>query len=98
MVPAGVEPEHVWELQLTEAVIEMAKAGLGISVMARWAAAPELAAGTLVAIPLAPNRIRRGWWACRKRICSSHAGCEELIRLLREHGGQLGSVPEATSS
>ncbi len=89
LLPAGVEPKQVWELQLTEAVLEMAKAGLGVSVMARWAAAPQISAGSLVAVPLTEQGITRTWWACRKRICASHAGCEEMVRLLREHGGRL---------
>ena len=35
LLPAGVAPKHVTQVQLTEAILEMVKNGLGISVMAR---------------------------------------------------------------
>ncbi len=40
--PAGVEPARVSQVPLTEAILELVKAGLGVSVMARWAIEPAL--------------------------------------------------------
>jgi LysR family transcriptional regulator for metE and metH len=63
LMPAGVTPRRMSEIQLTEAIIEMVKAGIGISVLARWAVLPHLQAGTLEAIPLTRSGFHRQWKA-----------------------------------
>ncbi len=63
LVPAGVTPTKVLQVRLTEAIIEMAKAGIGIGVLSAWAAAPHVAAGTLRAIPVTRRRFGRTWSA-----------------------------------
>ncbi len=63
LLPAGVLPRQVSHVELTEAIIEMVKAGLGISVMAQWAVAPHLEAGTLRAMPLMKKGFHRQWSA-----------------------------------
>ena len=50
--PAGVVPARVQEVKLTEAIIEMVKANLGISALARWAVQPFLDSGAVVALPV----------------------------------------------
>src|SRR5262249_47935650 len=47
--PAGISPARVSTVPLTEAIIEMVKAGLGISALARWAVNEQIAAGRIVA-------------------------------------------------
>jgi LysR family transcriptional regulator for metE and metH len=61
--PAGVEPASVAFVMLTEAILEMVKAGLGISVMQTWAVEPSLRAGGVRAVPITPGGIRRQWSA-----------------------------------
>lgn len=47
---------------LTEAIIDAARAGMGVAVLSEWVAAPYLAAtGDLVARPLAGKRLLRPW-------------------------------------
>lgn len=64
--PAGVRPAAVLRVELTEAVVELVKAGLGVSVLARWAVAPHLAAGTLAAVPLTVAGYHRRWSAATR--------------------------------
>ncbi len=63
LIPYGVTPARVSKIQLTEAIIEMVAANIGITVMAQWAAKPYLKSRKLVAIPLEAERLRRTWYA-----------------------------------
>lgn len=55
--PAGVWPRRHTNIQLTEAILELVKAGLGVAALAEWAVQPYLADGSVVA-----KRItRKGW-------------------------------------
>ena len=55
--PAGLWPRKTTSIQLTEAIIEMVKSGLGVAALAEWAVHPHLRGGALVA-----RRItRKGW-------------------------------------
>lgn len=54
--PAGLWPARFTSIQLTEAIIEMVRAGLGVTLLAEWAIQDRLGAG------LVARRItRRGW-------------------------------------
>jgi LysR family transcriptional regulator for metE and metH len=48
-------------LPLTEAVVDFARAGLGVGVLSEWVAAPHLKRGDVVARRLASGPIRRPW-------------------------------------
>jgi len=67
LTPAGVEPGRVSAIPLTEAILEMVKAGLGISVMPRWAIEPALATGTVRAVRIMRRGVYRSWMAVRLR-------------------------------
>ncbi len=49
------------ELGSMEAIKELVKAGLGISILAPWIAQSELAERSLVALPLGKRKLRRQW-------------------------------------
>lgn len=82
LIPAGVSPRRVSQVQLTEAIIEMVKAGLGVSIMARWAVAPQLASGTLCAVPLSSRGFHRQWSAATLKNKSAPAYLNAFIDLL----------------
>lgn len=82
LTPAGVKPAHHSEVQLTEAMIEMVKAGLGISALARWAISKQIDAGTLVARPLTRNGFHRQWSAAILKTAITPAYVSEFIELL----------------
>jgi LysR family transcriptional regulator, regulator for metE and metH len=72
--PAGVSPREVSRMQLTEAIVEMVKAGMGVGVMARWAALPHIKAGLVVAKALTSRGLHRQWQAAflKKKDVPAH--------------------------
>ena len=54
---------EVTVMKLTEALLAMVRAGLGITVAARWAVASELTSGRLAAVRLGTRGYRRTWLA-----------------------------------
>lgn len=80
--PAGIRPARVSELQLTEAVIEVVKAGLGVGILARWAIGSELEAGSLKAARLSAEGLHRTWRAATLKRNSANAALGTLVDLL----------------
>ncbi|PYQ22166.1 MAG: LysR family transcriptional regulator, partial [Acidobacteria bacterium] len=62
LIPAGISPARLVRVELTEAILELVRAGQGIAVLARWSVAPDLAAGRLVGRRLGPRGLRRSWY------------------------------------
>jgi LysR family transcriptional regulator for metE and metH len=82
LVPAGVAPKALEQIQLTEAILELVKAGLGVTVMAGWVVEPYVRGGALRAIPLGPRRLRRQWTAAVLPELASAPFANDFIRLL----------------
>jgi LysR family transcriptional regulator for metE and metH len=80
--PAHVAPARVLQVRLTEAIIEMAKAGLGIGVLSRWAVQPHVSAGTLSAVPLTRSRFGRTWSAATLKQTAVLPHIRDFIALL----------------
>ena len=62
LIPAGIAPKKMTQIQLTEAIVEMVKANIGISVMARWAIKPYLKSKKLTTIPVEDHALDRTWY------------------------------------
>jgi LysR family transcriptional regulator for metE and metH len=88
--PAGVTPARVSEVPLTEAIIEMVKAGLGISALARWAVEDQIAAGTIAARSITRKGLHRQWLAVTIKQDSTPAYINEFIALLSRPAMPLG--------
>ena len=88
--PAGITQARVSTVPLTEAIIEMVKAGLGISVLARWAVKEQIAAGKIVARPLTRRGVHRQWQAVTIKQEMTPAYIDEFIGLLSRPAMPLG--------
>ena len=80
--PAGIEPQRVVPIPLTESIIDMASAGLGVAFLARWAIAGYLQAGQVVARPLGKSGFRRQWYAATLRSGRATPFLTEFVSLL----------------
>lgn len=85
LAPLGLAPRAVQELTLTEAMIELVKAGLGITVLTRWSVAPQLAEGSLVAVPITREGLWREWCVARLKKKNTPSYITEFLRLLTEN-------------
>jgi LysR family transcriptional regulator for metE and metH len=81
--PGKVMPTRVSRVPLTEAIIEMVKAGLGVGVLARWAVVPHLRAGTLCAKRITTSGLRRQWQVVTLRSGSKRPHQMQFVKLLR---------------
>ena len=68
------------DFPLTEAMLDAARAGLGIAVLSEWIAAPYIAAGDLVLRRLRGKRLRRPWHIAFRR--EAEAAAERLRGVL----------------
>ena len=82
--PVGISPRRIQEVMLTEAIIEMVIAGLGVASLPGWAAAPQLASGAVVGLPLTAQGFHRTWSAAHLRDRTAPVYLQEFIRLLEE--------------
>ena len=61
--PLGLAPSRVSFIMLTEAMIELSKAGVGTAVLPRWSAQRAIAGGGVAALSITRRGMRRAWAA-----------------------------------
>ncbi len=61
------QPASVTVIKLTEAILSMVRAGLGVTVAARWAVAEELRSGRLVGLRIGSKGFYRQWRAAVRK-------------------------------
>ncbi len=84
--PAGIELQRVTYLQLTEGILEMIKADMGVSVLPKWSIVNVLASGDVVAIRITKSGVFRKWYAATLSGMTPTPFMEEFIRLLIKQG------------
>jgi LysR family transcriptional regulator, regulator for metE and metH len=86
LTPAGILPARISRVDLTEAIVEMVKANLGIAVLARWAVARHLNPATLKAMPLSRRGFHRKWYAATLKSRRPPHYIEAFVDLLATQG------------
>jgi LysR family transcriptional regulator for metE and metH len=91
LAPAGVVVKRICQVELTEAIIEMVKANLGIAVLARWAIAPHLGdhrsgSQRLKSLPVTSGGLRRRWYAATLASAARVPHVKEFVDLVARDG------------
>jgi LysR family transcriptional regulator, regulator for metE and metH len=80
--PAGVPSSRITHIQLTEAIVELVAAGLGIAVLAEWAVAPAVRSGAVRTVRISKHGFNRTWYAAVRSADVTPAYRFDLIDLL----------------
>lgn len=81
--PAGVEPQRVSRVPLTEALIQLVRGGVGVTALADWVAPRDSA--DVRAVRLTSRGVRRRWSAVTLKSRPATPALRLLVALLREH-------------
>jgi LysR family transcriptional regulator for metE and metH len=84
LAPAGHAPARLSFIMLTEAMIEMARAGLGVAVLPRWSAQSAIAARSLIPLSIGRRGIRRYWTAATLKAQAMTPWLENFIELIAD--------------
>jgi DNA-binding transcriptional LysR family regulator len=92
----------VMELGSMEAIKEMVKLGMGVSVLASWLVRRDLAEGSLVALPLGRRKLKRNWgvltWRSRTLSHPEQAFVDLCRKTTANFGGEPASAPVAAAA
>ncbi len=83
MGAAGLRPRRISHIQLTEAIIELVRAGVGVTPLARWAVAPYLADGRLAAVRITSRGLTRQWYAATIKQSPVPLHLREFAQMIR---------------
>ncbi len=83
LIPNDVTPKKVLAMQVTEAIIEMIKADMGIMVFAKWIISPHLKGNDLKLVPVTKKGLFRKWYAVTLKEKETPAYVENFIQHLK---------------
>jgi LysR family transcriptional regulator, regulator for metE and metH len=87
LAPAGLTPARVSFIMLTEAMVELARAGVGVGVLPRWSAHRAIANGTVTAVSIGRKGVYRQWSAATLKARTEPAHLVAFIDLIAERAG-----------
>ena len=79
------QPKRVYKIALTEAIIQMVKAGIGVSVLPHWIVAPHIESGELTAVPVTRKGMKRTWYAATLKSKEQPPYINVFIKNLSKH-------------
>lgn len=83
LAPARLRPREIKRVELTEGIIELVRAGIGVTCLAQWAVRPHLRDGRLKALRLTRKGFPRTWSAVTRKADRQLPHIQQFIRLLQ---------------
>ena len=94
--PAGLVPRRLSFIMLTEAMIELARAGIGVGVLPRWSAEAAIASRSIVPVSIGRRGVYRQWTAATLRGRAERKYLVDFIDLIAERAAPA-RVRQATA-
>ncbi|HEY0743353.1 MAG TPA: LysR family transcriptional regulator [Chryseosolibacter sp.] len=89
LIPKGVHVGKVTKMQLTEARVELVRAGMGITVLSRWLAKPFLRdSKTIKLLPITSKGFYRSWYAAMLNGQKNDPVISHFTSFLKQHHHQ----------
>jgi LysR family transcriptional regulator, regulator for metE and metH len=100
LAPAGLTPKKVSFIMLTEAMVELARAGVGVGVLPRWSAHRAIASGTVAALSIGRKGVHRQWTAATLKARTEPEHLVAFIELIAERAGpaRMAAAPARASA
>jgi LysR family transcriptional regulator for metE and metH len=92
LAPAGVSASQISVFKLTEAIIELVKANMGVALFARWAVTPYLESGAIRTVRINHPSTHRTWKAVTR---SSQHPPEYLADFVRFLANSANTAPHS---
>ncbi len=92
LFPRGGGFRSVSLLPLTEAIVEMVRAGLGVSILPAWGIGPSVQRGDIATVRLNERGLRRKWVGVYRRDLEEAETVRMLLAVLREQGPPSGDA------
>lgn len=90
LIPENITPARITKMQLTEARVELVKAGIGVTVLSRWLVKSFLKKGSGVnQVRITKKGLYRTWYLVCLQQAKNDAHVKKFITFLKEH--QLGN-------
>jgi LysR family transcriptional regulator for metE and metH len=89
LIPKGIQVGKVTKMQLTEARVELVKAGMGLTVLSRWLVKPFTRdSNSVKLLPIGKNGFYRPWYIATLDQKKDDPVVGHFTKFLKEH--QLG--------
>ena len=95
--PNGLVPARVSFIMLTEAIVELARAGTGVGILPRWSAHRAIGGGAVAALSVTRRGMRRQWSAATLAARPDPSYLTEFVDLVAERALPIRSRARATA-
>jgi LysR family transcriptional regulator for metE and metH len=80
---AGVVARSITRIPMTEAILEMAREGVGVDIVPQWTARTYLAAGLVRSVRITRTGLTREWRAAARQTAAIPAHVSDFVAILR---------------